>query len=151
MDGGTTYKEQHRFRCSGGTCPVVTIPILNNSYIFSTGTSAGNITAIGTLNIEPEAQVIILGNSVDLPFTSSSFDSTGFTSITVTVGQGNPQNLTGISLQRFESGSFVEKVHLNCDGGAECPLQSMNLIGGNYQVVVEGSGSDALVGSILRP
>src|SRR6266700_6170962 len=58
--------EQVRIPCGQQTCPEVTIPLIlydsqgGNSlpraiYKFSTGTSSGNITAIGTLNAEPNS------------------------------------------------------------------------------------------------
>ena len=150
FDGGITYRNQHRFRCSGAICPVVTIPIISNLYRFSLGSASGNITAIGTLNKEKGARVVVLGNGVSLPFTSESFSTKRMSSIIVTVEQGNPQNLTGISLQKNVNGIYVEKAHLVCDGGAECPLEAMPVDGGNYRIVMEGSGSDALLSIMLR-
>jgi len=148
---GISY-EQHRFRCSGVlVCPEVTIPILSDAYQFRTGTSGGNITAIATLNTEPNSQVLILGKKVNYPFISIPFSTDGFSSILITAGGGdNPQNLAGISLQRFEGESWVEKEHLNCDGGAECPLQELPVLGGEYRVVLQGSGTGAVLGALIR-
>lgn len=62
--------EQHRFRCNNNICPDVTIPIISGFYKFGTGTSSGNITAIATLNAEPDNSTQVLGYGVNLPFTS---------------------------------------------------------------------------------
>lgn len=150
FDNGVTFRNQHRFICNGGSCPDVTIPIISPYYKVGFGTSSGNVTVTADLSNDPGAQVLIMGNGVSLPFVSQTFDSTGYSTITVTVEQANPQNLTGISLQRFEGGQFVEKHHLVCDGGAVCPLNFLPLLGGNYRVIIEGSNPDALVAAILR-
>lgn len=143
---------QQRFNCSGLlTCPAVTIPIIDNEYLFGTGTGGGNITAVATLNPEPNSRSLLLGGNVGLPFTSEPFDTTGFSSIIITAGQLGSEHLTAMSLQRIESGVFVEKHRLSCDGGAECPVTSLPLLGGNYRVVVEGSGMRAVVGALIRP
>jgi hypothetical protein len=143
--------EQHRILCPNNICPNVTIPIISGLYKFSTGTSSGNITATATLNSETSNYNQVLGYAVDLPFASTSFPTNSNTKIEVTVGQTNPQNLTGISLQRNESGIFVEKHHIVCDGGAVCPLTDLPLLGGEYRVVVEGSGPGALIAVLIRP
>jgi len=42
--------EQVRVGCDcGSECPVVTFPVISDSYRFSTGTASGNITAAGRL------------------------------------------------------------------------------------------------------
>lgn len=144
--------EQHRFYCSGYTqCPEVTIPIIDDAYRFATGTSSGNITAIATLNSEPDSKALLLGSNKTLPFTSEVINTNGLSLIIVTVGQGNPQNLNAIVLQRFEGGVFVEKQRINCDGGAMCPLTSLPILGGDYRVVIEGAGGQAIIGALLRP
>lgn len=144
---GTTFHEQHRF---GGSQLEVTIPILAGKYRLNKG-GPDDFTADVIFNPEPNAQVLTLGQLVNYPFTSQSFDTTGFNTITITVGGGsNPQNLQAISLQKSEGGSFVEKQRLNCDGGAQCPLQSLPVLGGTYRVVLQGNGSAAVLGAILR-
>lgn len=150
---GGTIIQQQRFRCIDSvTCPPVTLPIIANLYRFGTGTSSGNITAIATLNPEPNSQTLLLGFDVSLPFTSNTFNTNGFSSIIISVGQRGPtERLVAISLQRFEGGSFVEKQRVNCDGGAECPFTNLPLLGGDYRVVIEGSGGGAVVGALLRP
>jgi len=143
--------EQHRIVCTNNICPDVTIPIISNYYKFGTGTSSGNITATAILNAEIDNSTQTLGYRVNLPFTSGPLQTNPGMKILVTVGQGNPQNITGISLQRNEGGIFVEKHHLSCDGGAVCPLTNLPLLGGEYRVVVEGSGLNALIAALLRP
>jgi hypothetical protein len=147
FDGGTNYFEQHRFGC----CNTVTVPILGGHYRFSPGTGTIVDLVTGTLNTEPDAQVLLLGQNVSYPFTSDSFDATGFKTIMITIGGGNnPQNLTGISLQKLVSGTFIQVQHLDCDGGAVCPLQLLHIDDGVYRVSVEGSGTGAVFGVIIR-
>jgi len=148
FDGGATFTELHRLRF----VDEITIPIYSNWYRISPGVGASTYSATGTLNEEPGAQVLLFGNGVNYPFTSSTFDSTGYASIVITASGGTgPGGMTGISLQRFEGGSFVEKQHINCDGGAECSLTTLPLIGGDYHVVLQGGGTGAIIGAILRP
>jgi hypothetical protein len=142
--------EQHRFNCVNNVCPDVTVPVISWFYKFSTGTSDGNVTATATLNAIPGEHSRVLGYGVPLPFTSGPIQTTPTGTITVYVGQRDPQNITGISLQRNESGSFVEKEHVVCDGGAVCPLTEMPFLGGEYRVVVEGSGPGALISALIR-
>jgi len=152
FDGGSTWFEQVRFSC-GATCASVTIPIIGSKYRFSLGSaSVSNLNVTVVANSETNANVLLLGQNISYPFTSSTFSTNGFTSIVITAGAiNNPQNLTGISLQRFEGGIFVEKQHLSCDGGAQCPLTSLPVLGGDYRVVLEGNGLGAVLGAILRP
>lgn len=151
FDGGTTWLEQHRFACSS-SCPVVTIPILGSKYRFSPGGGSGTISVSAILNPESGAQVLVLGQGITYQFTSPTFNTSGFSTITITAGGGdNPQHMTRISLQRNENNTFVEKQFLACDGGAGCPLQSLPVLGGTYQVVLEGTGTTGVLGAILRP
>lgn len=151
FDGGATWLEQHRFACSGSTCAEVTLPILGGNYRFSPGGGSGTINVFATLNPEPDTQVLVLGQGVLYQFTSPTFNTDGFNTITITAGGGdNPQNMIGISLQRNENGGFVEKQFLGCDGGAGCPLQTLPVLGGDYRVVLEGNGTNAVLGAILR-
>lgn len=147
FDNGATFLEQHRFRC-GNTCAQVTIPLLSNKIRWSPGTSGGNATVIGTLNPEPDSQVLLLGQGINFPFTSSDFSTDGFSNITITAGGGT--SIQAISLQKLENGAFIEKQRLNCDGGAECPLQSLPVLGGTYRIAIEGGGVNAVLGAILR-
>ena len=153
FDGGSTWHEEQRFSCSGNTCSTQTVPILGNKYIFSLGSSnISGLNVVAIPNVESSATVNFLGQNVSYPFDSNTFDTTGFSTIIISVGSGdNPQHLTGISLQRLENGNFVEKQHLNCDGGATCPYQSLPVLGGNYRVEIQGNGTNGEVGAILRP
>ncbi len=153
FDGGQTYYEQIRFPCDGTSCLDVTIPILTDLYGFGTGGSSGNITASATLNEEPGAEVLNLGSVVSYPYQSSTFNTDGFSTITITVGGGNnPQQLSIIKLYRDEGGgNFVEVARADCDGGAQCPLTTFPVIGGTYLVYLEGNGTGAVLGAILRP
>jgi hypothetical protein len=147
FDNGNTFNEQIRF---SGLTTSVTIPILSNTYRLNSGGSNG-FTAHVVFNIESNAQVILLGQSVNYPFTSNPFNSDSFSSVTITVGPGdNPQHVTGLSLQRFDGGSYIETNRINCDGGAQCPMPTFPLLGGTYRVVLEGSGANAILGGILR-
>lgn len=143
--------EQTRVLCPNNICPDVTIPIISGFYKFGTGTSSGNITAIATLNADPNSSTQTLGYGVPLPFTSGPLQTNPGYLISVFVGQRDPQRMNGISLQRNENGVFVEKEHVSCDGGAICPVNNLPLLGGEYRVVVEGSGVDALVSVFIRP
>lgn len=148
----STTQEQHRFNCGGNSiCPEVSIPVLGTEYLFGLGASSGLVTTTATLIDIPDSQKIILGNHVNLPFTSTLFDTTGYSNILVTVGQANPQNLNNIKLQKFNGTTFEDVSTLSCDGGAECTLDELTVTGGNHRVVVNGSGNDALVGIILLP
>jgi len=149
FDGGATFYEQTRFGC-GASCAVVTVPILGEYYRFSPGSPVSVQTQV-TLNPEPDAKVVLLGKIVSYPFTSESFTTDGFSTITVTIGPGaNPQNVTAYTLQRLEDGNWVEKERVGCDGGATCPLEALPVLGGDYKVMLEGIGIEAVVGGILR-
>jgi hypothetical protein len=150
FNNGITFFEEQRFPCSGSVCNDFTIPILSNTYKFSPGSSSvWNVST--TLNLEPDSKVLLLGQNVSYPFISTGFNTTGYTSITVSTGSGNnPQHLTGISLQREISGVYQEQARLTCDGGATCQQQTLTVMGGNYRISVEGAGTGALFGAILR-
>jgi hypothetical protein len=151
----TITQEQHRFRCSGSSvCPPGSVPVLGTDYVFAPGTSSGFVSASVTMDDIPGAQTMVLGSHVNLNFVSNPFDTTGFSSILITAGQNNPQNLNLISLQKFNGATFDRVGDLVCDGGAECPATIQPLLGGDYRVLVEGVGGfglDALVGAILLP
>jgi len=148
FDGGNNFSEQIRF---AGSETLVTIPILSNTYRLNTGGSSG-FNADITFNPDSSSQAILFNSNANYPFVSNSFNTDSFSSISITVGGGNnPQHLTAISLQRLENGVFVEKQRLACDGGAQCPLQSMPVLGGTYQVSIEGAGTGAVIGALLRP
>ncbi len=142
-----TFHEQHRFF---GNFTDVTIPILTSKYRLNKG-GPDDFQADIIFNPEPNSQVLLLGQLVNYTFTSNSFNTDGFSTILITVGGGsNPQNLQTISLQRLENNFFVEKERLSCDGGAQCPYQSLPVLGGIYRVVLEGNGTEAVIGAILR-
>lgn len=143
--------EQVRVLCNNNVCPDVTIPVISWFYQFATGTSAGNITATATLNREPGSSTQTLGYGVNLPFTSGPIQTNPGSNITIAVGQRNPQNMNRISLQRNESNVFVEKEHIDCDGGAVCPLIPLPLLGGEYKVFVDGTGTGALISVLILP
>jgi hypothetical protein len=153
FDGGISYFEQVRISCGSTVCPEVTVPLLNTEYYrFQTGSSSGLVSVEATYNNEDLSQVLTLGEFVNYPFTSSPFNTDGYSNITITVGGGdNPQHVTGISLQRLESGSYVQKEFQTCDGGAICPITTFPLLGGDYRVELQGSGTKAVIGAILRP
>jgi hypothetical protein len=156
--------EQVRIPCPSNACPDTTIPLLINDsqgnsisprpiYKFSTGTSSGNITAIGTLNAEPDSHTIFLGNTLTLPYTSGDLVTSGYSQMEFTVAQANPQNLKSISIQQFDGTNWNEIQHISCDGGAVCPVQLVN-IGSTFhrtRVVVDGSGSNAVIDYLIRP
>ena len=94
---------------------------------------------------------MLLGENVDYTFTSDNFGVGKRTSITMTAGSiFNPQNLSAISLQRYDNGSYSEVARIICDGGAVCPLSTLPVERGAYRVVLEGFGSNAVLGAILR-
>ncbi len=156
--------EQVRIPCGQQTCQEVTIPlILSDSqggtispraiYKFSTGTSSGNITAIGTLNAEPNSHTLFLGSNLTLPYTSPDLVTSGYSQLEFTVAQANPQNLKSISIQQFDGANWNEIQHISCDGGAACPVQLVS-IGSAFhrtRVVIDGSGSNAAVDYLIRP
>lgn len=147
---GQNYREQHRFRCTA-TCETVTIPVLSPDYLFNTGTAGGLISIMAVLNPEADSQILILSEDTLLPFQSEEFSAEGFNSVDLTVGGGNdPQNLDDIILQKKNEGVFEDYHILNCDGGAECPLDSIPLSEGIYRVQVVGSGDSGVIGAILR-
>jgi hypothetical protein len=151
--------EQVRINCGQQTCPEVTIPLIldNNghpiAYKFSTGTSSGIITAIGTLNTEPNSHSILIGSNLTLPYTSGDLITGGYSQIMFTVGQIDPQNLKSISIQQFDGTNWNEIQRINCDGGAICPVQLVT-IGSTFhrtRAVIDGSGSGAVVDYLIRP
>ncbi|GEM_PF-5350614 len=151
--------EQVRILCPSNTCPDTTIPLVLDSslpraiYKFSTGTSSGNITAIGTLNAEPNSHTIFLGSNLTLPYTSGDLVTSGYSQIEFTVGQANPQNLKSISIQQFDGTNWNEVHHTTCDGGAICPVELVT-IGSTFhrtRVVVDGSGNNAAIDYYIRP
>ena len=94
---------------------------------------------------------MLLGKLVNYPFTSANFSTNGFSTLTVSVGAGdNPQHVTGVSVQREENGTFVERARIPCDGGAQCTLQTVPVLGGNYRLFLEGNGTGAVLAGILR-
>jgi hypothetical protein len=153
FDSGSNYFEQIRFDCPTMDCTEVTIPVLDNFYKIQTGSSSGVVSVHIEFNDEPSAQVLNLGSVVSYPFTSGTFNTTGFNNIVVTVGDGdNSPNLTLLELQRETSpGVFSTEDSLVCDTGSICPLETMLLSSGVYRVVLNNSGDNAVVGAIMRP
>lgn len=147
--GSLDYEEQHRFVCSGGTCPVVTIPVLGTDNLFGLGTSAGLIDASVTINSDPEEEVVLLGDQVSLPYISSPFSTDGYTEIILNAGQENPQNLTGMELQKDVGGIWTTVAGVSC-GGAVCNYEILSVDGGNFRVKINGSGEGALLSALLR-
>jgi hypothetical protein len=156
--------EQVRIPCPSNICPDTTIPLLINDsqgnqisprpvYKFSTGTSSGNITAIGTLNSEPDSHTLFLGNNLTLPYISGDLVTSGYSQLEFTVAQANPQHLNSISIQQFDGTNWNEIQHITCDGGAVCPVQLVS-IGSAFhrtRVVVDGSGTNAAIDYLIRP
>jgi hypothetical protein len=148
--GSSSYHEQHRFTCGGGSCPVVTVPVLGSENKFSLGTSSGLINANVVINSDPSEVPLILGNTITLPYITDSFSTSGFTELIINAGQDNPQNLTGMELQKEVGGDWVTSASVSCDGGAECSYQILEVDGGNFRVKIYGSGGGVLLSALLR-
>ena len=89
FDNGVSFPEQHRY---GPSVQEVTSPVLSNKYMIRSGGSTSVNVRI-RLQADPNSEVLNLGTNASFPFTSTPFETTGFSLLHVTAGGGNkPQN-----------------------------------------------------------
>jgi len=153
FDGGLTFWEQIRFTCGTNKCNV-NIPILSSKYFFHSGGGTNPDATDINLTLFPESnsKVLVLGQTVNYPFTSSPFDTTGFNYITITAGGGdNPQNLVALDLEKEVAGTYTLVSRIVCDQGAKCPIDTLPITAGIFRVSIVGNGTKANLGAILKP